>query len=334
MWLNRQSAVALLGLLLAGRGTTLCWAGVRVAQASVQLGEVRAGTQVTHVFELVNEGPASAEILEVRGSCGCLTPQVEPRIISPHGTAKLQLSMNTLGQGAGPHSWTARVHYRTEGKEHDLAAVVSARVITEVIVQPAALTIVGTGAMTQMVTVTDLRVKAFTITALETSTPGLRARMLGQGRDRAGDCTTRIQLDVAADLKAGRHVEALSLYTNDADYRCLRIPVTIIKQSAASAVAIPDEVTLRPRPGQGASCLVRVHTPGVEAVRISAAESGNPALTCIWVAGPGHDATLRIQLDPARWTGSDLDATVRVHLDTPAREVLPVHVQVRAGSSN
>jgi hypothetical protein len=317
-------------LLLYGIwGAPPVWAGVRVTVPALEIGEVRAGVQVTRIFELVNDGPGNAEIVAVRGSCGCLNPQVEPRIIPPNGKAKLTLSINTLGQGAGPHSWSARLRCRADGKESDLSAIVKAHVITEITVQPAALTIVATGARTDIVTLIDLRRNALAVTSVETSTPGLKARLLSPGRDTQGRRTEKIQLDVTGELKSGRHVETLSIYTNDPVYQHLQVLVTIIKQSASSTAAVPDEVTLRPAPGQAASCLVRLHSWGAGAVRINKVETGDPALTCKWAEGPGQDATLRIQLDPAAWTGGELEATALIHLEGYGEEIvrLPIHVR-------
>jgi hypothetical protein len=327
----RKAAAPLL-LFFAFGGATPAHAGVRVVEPWVDLGEVRAGVRLTRVFDVANDGPESAEIVAVNGSCGCLKPMVEPALIPARGTAKLTMSINTLGQGAGVHSWSARVRYRVKGmedKERELAAAVSARIITEVTVQPAALTIAATGSLTQLVTLTDLRATSLAITAVDTSTAGLQARLLRQGRDPEGRWIGRIQLDVTAALAPGRHSAALSIYTDDPVYRRLEVPVTIIKESARSITAIPEAVVLGPAAGESASALVRLHSLNDRAVRISKIETGHPALTFTWAAGPGSDVTLRLHFDPARWTGGDTGATAQIHLDSPMREVLPLPVRVQ-----
>jgi hypothetical protein len=315
-------------LLACGIWPTSAGAGVRIIEPAVDIAEVRAGIVLARTFEVANDGPANAEILEVRGSCGCLKPQCEPRIIAPHGKAKLTLTINTLGQGAGPHSWSARLRYRADGKENDLAAVVSAQVITEVTVQPAELTIIARGTITQLVTLTDIREKHLQMTTVATTTRGLKAHLLGQGHDAQRRWTAKIQLDVTAELEPGRHTETLSLYTDDPSYQQLRVPVTIIKTSGSSVTAVPEQVVLQAAPGAPASCLVRLRASGTRPVRIARIDTGNPALTCKWAAGPGQDATLRIQLDRSRWN-DDLDATVRIHFESPAGEILPLAVAIR-----
>jgi len=328
--MSRDRARALPLLLLAGAawGAPPAWAGVRVSNPTVEVGDVRSGVQLTRIFHLLNDGSGEAEILEVRGSCGCLNPQVVPRLIPPHGTAKLKLSINTLGQGAGPHSWSARLTYRAEGKQADLAVSVRANVITEVTVQPAALTISARGSLIERVTLTDLRAQPLSITAVETSTPGLKARLLGQGRDAQGRWSGNIHLELTAELKPGRHVETLSIYTSDPAYQHLKVPVTIIRESGLKITAMPEQAVLRALPGESASCIVRLHGSGDEALRIATVDTGNPALTCKWAAGPGADVTLRIQLDPQQWSGKEFEASVQVRFESPLGDILRLPVGI------
>jgi hypothetical protein len=316
-------------LAFAAVDTSPLWADLRVSQPRMDVSQIRAGVPLTRTFELANTGVAEAEILDVHTSCGCLEPQVEPRIVPVGGTAKLTLSIRTLGQGSGAHTWRARVRYRADGKEGELAVAICARVTAEVIVQPAALTIASRGTMSQTVTLTDIRAMPLRITAVEPSTPRLRARLLGQGRDERGHWVGKICLDLAGELEPGRHVETLSIYTNDPVYPQLKVPVTIIRQSVAAVSALPEQVELRAAPGQSASCLVRLRARGDQPVRIRKIDAGHAALTCTWAAGPGADATLRVQLDSRRWNGEDVDATLQVHLETPAGESVSLPVRVR-----
>jgi len=63
----------LLGAGMLGRAD----AGLRCVPAAVDLGEVRGGPAREHRFELINDGPAIIEILDVERGCGCLTPRLE-----------------------------------------------------------------------------------------------------------------------------------------------------------------------------------------------------------------------------------------------------------------
>ena len=50
----------------------------------------------------------------------------------------VELVINTLSQAPGPQSWNVRLHYRSEGISKELTLQLRARLIREVLVEPAA----------------------------------------------------------------------------------------------------------------------------------------------------------------------------------------------------
>jgi hypothetical protein len=288
----------------------------------VDLGDVKSGLPLTHSFELINDSPEAVEILETRASCGCLIGKVEPRIIPAGERAALVLRMHTLGQAAGPHSWKATLRYRHEGVEKETTVGISVRLVTEVTVQPATLTLITEGILDQLVTLTDRRSEPLKVVGVQTSTTALQARLLDQGQGSA-----HIQLETGQTLAPGRHEEILTIDTDDPGYRQLQVPVTIIKTSR-TVTALPARVELQTRAGESASCLVRLCSGSDEVVTISKIEAGHPALTCRWAPGPANQATVKIQLDPGQWTGHDLESTVTIHLAGSSKETLTIPVFV------
>ena len=290
----------------------------------IDLGEVKSGLPLTNSFELINTGPGVVEILETRASCGCLIGKVEPRTIQPGKSGTLVLRMHTLGQAAGPHTWKATVQYRQRGMEKEITVGVHVCLVTEVTVQPATLTLFTAGNLTQLVTVTDQRPKPLRVVSVQTSTPGLKAKLLKQESGSA-----QIQLEIDQALTGGRHDEILTIDTDDAGYRQLAVPVTVIK-SSQSVTAIPARVELHASGNQPASCLIRLRSESEKAVTISKFETGNPGLTCRWAPGPDKQATVRVQFDPGNSVGMKLESAVTVHLASPVEEslVLPVSVHL------
>jgi hypothetical protein len=288
----------------------------------VDLGEVKSGLPLSHSFELINTGPDAVEIQDTRASCGCLIGKVEPRIIQPGGRAALALRMHTLGQAGGPHTWKATVQYRQGGQEKEITVGIQVHLVTEVTVQPATLTLVTAGNLTQVVTVTDQRPEPLRVVGVQISTPGLRAKLVGQEKG-----TAQIQLEVDQALSGGRHDEILTIDTDDADYRQLQVPVTVIKTSQ-TVTAIPAKVELYAGANQPVSCLIRLRSESDKAVTVSKIESANPALTSRWAAGPEKQATVRIQLDPEQRTGRELESTITIHLASPSQEALVIPVSV------
>lgn len=293
---------------------------LRVPAPVVNLGEVKAGLPLTHTFELINDGPGIVEILDTRGSCGCVVGKVEPRVIQPGERGTLTLRMHTLGQAAGPHLWKATVGYRQGGMEKDITVGVQVRLVTEVTVQPATLTVITDGDLIQLVTLTDQRAKPLQVHGVQTSTPGLKARLLDQ---KTG--TARIELETRKDLSPGRHDEMLTIDTDDPGYRQLQVPVTIIKTSQ-TVVAVPSRVEMQ---GGTTSCLVRLRSGSEKAIAIGKIESVHPALTCRWAPGPDTQATVRIEADPRQLAGRELETTITIHLTSPTPETLSIPVVVR-----
>src|SRR5262249_19048857 len=115
--------------------------GLECAEPVFQAGEVRSGAPLGHTFAFVNRGADTLEITDVRPSCGCLTPRLEQRRYPPGAEGHLLLEVNTLTQPAGPHTWRAALCYQTGGQAHELVLLLCSRVITEVTVQPVALTL-------------------------------------------------------------------------------------------------------------------------------------------------------------------------------------------------
>src|SRR5262249_47286546 len=157
--------------------------------------------------------------------------------------------------------------------------------VTEVTVQPATLTLITDGNLTQLVTLTDQRQQPLRVVGVQTSNPGLQARLLDQHQGSA-----HIQLEAASTLASGRHDELLTIDTNDAGYRQLQVPVTIIKTSQTVS-AIPARVELLAKEGEPASCLVRLRSDSEKVITVSKIESNHAALTCRWAPGPGNHAT-------------------------------------------
>ncbi len=142
---------------------------------------------------------------------------------------------------------------------------------------------------------------------------------------------TRLTLEVAAlGLTPGRRDEMLSIYTDDPLYRVLQVPVTLTRIKASAVLVTPDRVDIAMKPGDPIpATLVRLRPNGEQAVVVETATADDPAVSATFAAGPGKEATLRIQAK------RPLETTVRVQLREPVREtvLIPVHIQEGQGSA-
>jgi hypothetical protein len=331
-----RSRVALAAALLAG---ALCppvsAAGLHVLEPAADAGEVRSGAPLAHRFAFINEGPAPVVLTEVRAGCGCLTPRLEPAGTAlPHAylpgeRGALLLDVNTLDQNPGPHTWHVTVRYRTTDEDHEADLQLSGRVVTEVAVRPAALTLFADAAVGHEIVLTDLRSHPLAVTAVRGSAPQVRARVAEQSRDAAGHWVCRIGLEVADGYPEGRHEEVLDIFTDDPAYPDLRVPLTIVRRGRRRLSAAPDPVTLSAGPGQETPArLVLVRDRDGQPVVIDHVDADDPAVSCRWSQGPGGPAAVKVRVDPARLAGGDWRSAIHIHVSKPVAATLTVPVAV------
>src|SRR5947209_15294634 len=103
--MRRHTRLAGLGVVLdlvlfvaSGRAELYC------EQPVVHAGQVRNGTRLERRFTLVNRGAGAVEVIDVRSTCGCLTPRLDRRRIGPGQGATLLLEVNTLALAEGTQS--------------------------------------------------------------------------------------------------------------------------------------------------------------------------------------------------------------------------------------
>ncbi len=294
--------------------------------ASVQVGEIRTGRPLTCQFAFANRGKKVVEVVEVRPGCGCLKPRLDQRRFAPGQRGVLPLEVQTLGQAAGPHTWHVTVLYREgegEGEGSPLreqALEVSGTVVTEVSVQPAALTLVTEGGISQEVTVTDLRTTPLKIVGVESSSAQVQVEASPFARDASGNFTSKVTVQASNELEPGRHDEFLVIHTTDPEYSEFKIPVTVVKQVSRRITATPAEVTVH------STALVRLRDQQDQPVVVECVTSDRPNVICQWAPGPEHQATVKLKLN-AKQSGGPGSATVRVQLSSPVREVVTIAVR-------
>lgn len=315
---------------LPGLLTGLAWAAgaradIRFSQPASDAGEVRTGSPLVRRFEFVNAGPGPAQVTGARANCGCLRPRTETRVYQPGEKGAVELDVNTLSQPAGPHTWRVILDYQTDGRPQEAALLLSARLVTEITVQPPSLAIYTDTAAADAVLVTDHRPRPLTVTEVRTSSPCLRHQIDRDYRDEKGRPVTKVTLEVGADYPEGRREETLAIYTSDPAYPELRVPVTVVKHPRRRVAAVPAEVTLTAPPGQPfPSRIVLVRDRQDEAVVIDRVRADDPAVVCRWAPGPGALATVKIQVDRSRVRGPRLETTVHIHVSRPAAQDLAI----------
>jgi hypothetical protein len=327
-----RTGVALAAALLLGAVARAEW---RVLEPAAEVGEVRSGAPLAHRFAFVNDGPTPVVVTEVRAGCGCLTPRLEPAGTTlPHAylpgeRGALLLEVNTLGQPPGPNTWHLSVCYRIGDEDRQADLRLSGRVVTEVAVQPAALTLFADAAVTHEIVLTDLRPRPLAVTAVRGSAAQVSGRVTGQSQDAAGHWLCKIGLEVAADYPEGRHDEVLDIITDDPTYPDLRVPLTIVKRGRKRLSAAPNPVALPAGPGQQAPAqLVLVRDRDGQPVVVDRVDADDPAVSCRWSEGPNTPAAVKVRVDPTRLADGPWHSALHIHISKPVAETLTVPVTV------
>jgi hypothetical protein len=319
--MSRYTLVAGLALVLdvttfftAARAELYC------DQPSFSAGTVHNGTPLAHRFTFVNRGDTVVEITGVRVTCDCLTPQLDRMSMPPGQQGSLLLNINTLPLAEGPQSWRAHVVYRERDRTNELALVIMGDVATDVLVQPSALTLPADLPGVHEITVMDRRAKPLTIRAADSGTAVLRAVVGAPTRDGA-TTVQKIRLEVPPACPEGRHDVVLHLYSDDPEYREVKVPISVVKRPRQRVSAVPRQVTFEGDRGRAwPARVIRLNATDGAQVEVERAEAVDPAVRCAWT-----NDTITVQVDPARLTG-DLHTTVRVDLRRPAAETVTVSV--------
>jgi hypothetical protein len=308
---------------------TCASAELHFTQPTVDAGETKCGAPLAHEFAFRSTGPEPVEIVEIQASCGCLKPQLEQRFYKTGEGSKLRIEVNTLTQAAGPHSWRTLVRFREGSESHEIALVLTATLVAEIMVQPAEMVIFADHAVSHELRVTDSRANPFTIKAVQSTSPKLRLRLAEEKRNADGGLTRTIRLDVAEDFPEGRHEETVEIFTDDPLYRDLKVPVRIVKRCRQRFTAMPAEVSLTAPRGQPIpSKIVLIRGSEDGSIEIERLTPSNPAIGCTWAHGPGANATLRITVDRTCLTGDGLRGNVQVQISKPVAGTLTIPVSV------
>lgn len=304
------------------------WADLKFLQPVADAGEVRSGRPLTHHFLFTNEGPETVQITGMRASCGCVRPRLEKRAYAPGEKGQIDLEVRTLSQPAGDQAWQVEVAWKDGAAERQATLVLRAKVVVEVSVQPAALTLTTDRTVRHEITLTDARPQPLSVTSVRTSSAHLKAEVVGMRPDEMGRRLVTVGLVVMPSCPDGRHEETVVLATSDELYRELTVPVTVVKRPTQGVTASPASIFLLAPAGQAAPSRIALLRPVREGtVVIDAIEADDPAVQCRWAAGPNNLATLRVTFDRTKLAGDALRTAIHVRLRGPTTETvtIPVH---------
>lgn len=292
---------------------------LRAAVPVADKGEVMSGPPLTHTFELTHVGGAGVIALTgIDAGCGCLKAEAHPRVLNPGETAKVTVAVNTLTQPEGPVTWTAAVRYSVDqGPLRDATIKLTAKLLREIAVTPPMLAVSTTGAVRQVIAVTDRRPTPLTITKATTTTPAFAVEVKA-----AAGGKQEVILTAGAELPSGSHEDTLVLATSDPACPELRVPVKVLKRAAGELTATPDALAIRLNAKQTETSAAAIIRAEGKPVSISKVECGKAGVTVRHSEGTGPVATVRVVVNPATAGAAGATEVVVTLAEPPGKTVI------------
>lgn len=71
---------------------------IQFSETNYDFGNVKHGSEVTHIFKIKNEGKSNLLLRKVRASCGCTATQPDKDVVAPGDEANIKVTFNTRGR--------------------------------------------------------------------------------------------------------------------------------------------------------------------------------------------------------------------------------------------
>jgi hypothetical protein len=319
---------------MLGLFVVLMLAGPARAQAlhfpkpAVDWGSIKRGQVLVQRFPYVNNTNQPITITATKSSCGCLTSKLSQRVIEPGKSGHIDVEVNTLTQPAGPNAWKTTLTCESGQRVIEIHLYIEANLQAELAIEPAGLTLYANKPIKHVIKLTDHREQPLKIDAVRGSRPELKAMLLSSERDAQGRVVHAIQVQVAEDFPAGRHDELVSIYTNDQEYRELRVPVSVKMEAGQQLSITPERVVIPVLERQGKpSKLVLLRDSEGRPVKIDQVVSEHPTVQCRWASAPGGSVTLRVEVDATQVGTQNIKAVLKVHVTSPVQQVIHIPVE-------
>jgi len=206
-------------------------------QHLVDLGEIPPDDEVVGRFEFVNTGSSPVRITKLTPSCGCLQPRLEQDVYKPAEKGKFLVRVKTTLEAPGPKEYRIRVEFEDDQPR---AIDLGFKLILpshQVIVRPRGLMFYQLNGQPSQneIAVIDSRPAPLHLEGATTSSNLASVEIGAAERDEEGRWRSTIKVTVAGNVPPGEHHATVTLFSNDATYPELRVPLIIHGPSAAAA---------------------------------------------------------------------------------------------------
>lgn len=285
--------------------------------STIDLGDVKAGQVFAHQVKVTNTSNAPITVQDLKTSCGCIHPVLEPMLLAPGATGLLKLDINTLVSNPGPTTFGVKLRYPENSQLKEQQFIITGRINQEIVVTPTAITCYGEKPRPQIITILDKRTTPLKPIKLERTSPYLEVEWVPP--------TTvdpqpqyALKVSVREDLPTGRHDHEVVIHTSDPVYPVLRVPITIVKKTKARFVVSPYLVVLSPTITSSRVVTIRdQHGQGVTIERCEV----SPGISVVLASQAAASISLTVALDKALPKDAPFEAEARVYVKGQAEPV-------------
>ena len=188
-------------------------------------------------FVFVNRGDQTVKIVNVKPSCGCLSPRLKKRIWEPGERGELILPVQTPNQKPGPHEYTLTVQYEDPELRETMLRFQVILPKKQVMVTPPALAVYqfGTRKTERKIVVSDYPKLGFQVTDVSCDSEFAKVTLGATKLDSFGHQQHEVRVRIPGRVPPGRHHSVITIRTDDEKYSTLKVPLYIIGPRSKTA---------------------------------------------------------------------------------------------------
>lgn len=316
--------VLILGLAGTSRGDGLSF----VAEYR-DLGRIEASGDWIEEFPFRVTGSAPVEILDIKGSCGCISPKLSQRRYQPGQEDRLVFGIHTTSQAQGKKRYQVSLTYRQAGGITTKTIIIDMDLFKPIVVEPSNLLlhVRGKGPLKQTITVTDQRPRPLNIESALATSPRLRPRLLP--KEKNDPAVRQVELVIDGDFPVGTSEEQLVIRTADARNAEIVIPVTVVRSSRIKI--LPEVLQGRISGRRLPSWQVLVSDARGKLIRLEGVTSTVPGLEIEYPRATTPRCRLRVALTSE--VAAPIDGEVIIRVVEPIITEMRIPIRVDGGPS-
>jgi hypothetical protein len=222
-------------------------------QYMVNLGEVESRRVHDARFWMTNGGSEILEIRDITTSCGCLSDQLEKKIVQPGETSDLTLYIRAANQASGSKHYTARVAYGPVGDpETEFETEVAFRIVLPeqtVTLNPRVLIMhqYEGNRVSHMVDVNDLRDRPLTVLDVSCDADYIDVELIPDSEMEPGTRRNGLMAKIrvtAEQVPSGPHECIVRIRTTDPEFAEMTLPMRVYgpREGVQATLPLPDRI--------------------------------------------------------------------------------------------